>query len=278
MIRVKNNRYIHILAIISIFLFQVVFISNSMVMAADTQSKQYFVDNAGLVYEDKASEINDRLAGMSDEYDFDVVIYTSDDASLYDAETAADDFFDYNGYGVGADRSGVVLYINIKTGDRYISTKGFGIEAFTDAGIQYIGKQIKSDLDDGDYDIAFESFADYSEDFIKQAKEGKPYDKGNMPKGAFPFLKNLLISLAIGLIAALVYALILRGELKSVAPHDSAADYVKAGSVHVHDGGSIYLYSRVTKTPRQTDNSSSGGGGSSTHKSSSGETHGGGKI
>ena len=128
MIRVKNNRYIHILAIISIFLFQVVFISSSMVMAADTQSKQYFVDNAGLVYEDKASEINDRLAGISDEYDFDVVIYTSDDASLYDAETAADDFFDYNGYGVGADRSGVVLYINIKTGDRYISTKGFGIE------------------------------------------------------------------------------------------------------------------------------------------------------
>ena len=49
MIRVKNNRYIHILAIISIFLFQVVFISSSMVMAADTQSKQYFVDNAGLV-------------------------------------------------------------------------------------------------------------------------------------------------------------------------------------------------------------------------------------
>ena len=277
MIRVKNNRYIHILAIISIFLFQVVFISSSMVMAADTQSKQYFVDNAGLVYEDKASEINDRLAGISDEYDFDVAIYTSDDASLYDAEAAADDFFDYNGYGVGPDRSGVVLYVNIETRDWHISTRGYGITAFTDAGIAYIGEQITSDLGDAEYADAFETFADCSEDFIKQAKAGKPYDKGNMPKQPFPFFERLVISLIIGLVVAFVYVFILRNQLMSVSPKNSAADYVVPGSVHVNDGGRIYLYSRVTKTPRQTNNSSSsGGGGSSTHRSSSGATHGGG--
>ncbi len=33
----------------------------------------------------------------------------------------------------------------------YISTCGYGITVFTDAGIQYIGEQIKEDLSDGDF-------------------------------------------------------------------------------------------------------------------------------
>ena len=98
-----------------------------------------------------------------------------------------------------------------------------------------------------------------------------------MPKQPFPFFERLVICLIIGFVVAFVYAFILRNQLMSVAPKNSAADYVVPGSVHVNDGGRIYLYSRVTKTPRQTNNSSSsGGGGSSTHRSSSGATHGGG--
>lgn len=247
-----------------------------IVKADDTQPEVYFVDDAGLVSSDERQEIEDKLAEIRDTYKFDVVIYTTNDSSLTDAQSAADDFYDYNGYGAGSDDSGVLLYVNMSTRDWHISTCGYGITAFTDAGIEYIGDNIKSDLSDGDYYYAFDSFADYSEDFVKQAKEGKPYDVSNMPKEPFPFLGNLIISLGIGIVVAAVYALILRGQLKSVAPKDSAADYVKNGSVHVNDGGSIYLYSRVSKTERQTESSSSGGGGSSTHTSSSGSTHGGG--
>ena len=71
----------------------------------------------------------------------------------------ADDTYDYNGYGYGNNRDGLLLLISMEDRDWYISTTGYGITAFTDAGIQYIGNKIKEHLSDGDYDAAFNSFA-----------------------------------------------------------------------------------------------------------------------
>ena len=49
-------------------------------------------------------------------------IVTDVDPNISSAMEAADDFFDYNGYGLGDDRSGVLLYINMSTRDVWIST------------------------------------------------------------------------------------------------------------------------------------------------------------
>lgn len=230
------------------------------------------VDSAGLLSDDEATKLVNKLDQVSKSSGIDVVVVTLADKNLVNAESAADDIYDYSGYGQAEDRSGVLLYINMETRDWHISTRGYGITAFTDAGIDYIGKAIKEDLSNGNYYQAFDKYADLCDDFVAQAKAGKPYDVGHMPKEPYPILKNILISLLVGAVVALIYVLILRGELKSVAPKDSAADYVKNGSMNVRDAGSIYLYSRVTRTEKQ----SSSGGGSSTHTSSSGATHGGG--
>ena len=81
---------------------------------------------------------------------------------------------------------------------------------------------------------------------------------------------NLLISLVIGLVIALIYILVLRGQLKSVAPNESAADYMVPGSMHLTKEREFFLYHTVHRTERPQNDSD---GGSNTHVSSSGATH-----
>ena len=82
------------------------------------------------------------------------------------------------------------------------------------------------------------------------------------------------ISLVIGLIAAVIYTAILKGQLKSVAPAKAAQNYICADSFKLTDSRDVFLYRNVTRQPRQQNNGSSGGG-STTHRSSSGRSHGG---
>ena len=123
--------------------------------------------------------------------------------------------------------------------DWYISTHGYGITVFTDAGIQYIGEQIKENLSGGDFSGAFDKFVGLCDDFITKARTGDPYDS----------------------------------QLKTVRFQAAAGNYMKRGSLNVTESRDLFLYKTFTRTAKPKNNSSSG---SSTHTSSSGSTHGGG--
>ncbi len=88
-------------------------------------------------------------------------------------------------FGYGSDMDGVLLLVSV--GDRkwHISTCGYGITAFTDAGIQYLGEQMTPDMADGDYAAAFRTFIRWTDAYVTAAREGHPYDVDNMPKEPF---------------------------------------------------------------------------------------------
>ena len=237
----------------------------------------FLVDEAGLLSAEEAADIESQLACLAQKYDMHYVIVTSKDPDISSPMEAADDFFDYNGYGAGEDRSGVLLYINMETRDVWISTRGFGITAFTDAGIDYILDELAMGLGDELYYDTFETYVARCDDFTQQAKNGTPYDVDHMPEEPFPVIGGLIMCMIFGAVVALIYILVLRGQLRSVAPNESAIDYMKKGSMHVTNSREFFLYRTVTRTERPKENTSSGGGGgSTTHTSSSGATHGGG--
>lgn len=108
---------------------------------------------------------------------------------------------------------------------------------------------------------------------ITQADEAEPYDVENLPDEPFAVGINLLIALAVGLVAGLLVTGNMRRKLKTVRKQDRAASYVRQGSMNVTRSNDFYLYSTVSKSakPKNEDNN----GGSSTHTSSSGDTFGG---
>ena len=158
-------------------------------------------DDAQVLTEDEDNELEDALEELSLRQSFDVTIATieSMESVDYDSmEAYADDLYDYCQFGYGPDMDGVLLLVSV--GDRkwHISTCGYGITAFTDAGIQYLGEQMTPDMADGDYAAAFRTFIQWTDAYVTAAREGHPYDVDNMPKEPFSIV-YLGVALVIGL-------------------------------------------------------------------------------
>ncbi len=235
-------------------------------------------DGAQLLTEDEDNELEASLEELSVRQSFDVVIATIDslDGEGYTSmEEYADDLYDYCQFGYGANRDGVLLLIS--KGDRkwHISTCGYGITAFTDAGIQYLGQQMTPDMADGDYAAAFRTFIRWTDAYVTAAREGHPYDVNNMPHEPLSIM-YLGLALVIGLVTALIVTGVMKSQLKSVAPQPDASSYVRQGSMRLTNQRDHFLYRDVHRTERPKASDSSDSGGSSTHTSSSGTTHGGG--
>ena len=231
------------------------------------------IDEADLLFSDEEQKLQRKLDTISERLQFDVVVLTVDSLEGYSPMEFADDFYDYYDYGFGPSKDGVLLLVSMEDRDWHVTTTGFGITAITDAGLDYMSAQFVPYLSNGEYAQAFDTYAELCDEFVQQARTGRPYDVSNMPRGSFNFGSKLIVSLVIGLIAALIATSVMYGQLKSLRPQRSAASYVRNGSVQLTQHSDMFLYRRISRTAKPKNN---GSGGSSTHRSSSGRSHGGG--
>ena len=244
-------------------------------------------DMAGLLSLEEQLTLQQQLDEISQRQQLDVVVVTVNGLGRRTAMEYADDFFDYNGYGYGENRDGILLLVSMEERDWWISTAGYGITAFTDAGLEYISDRVVPKLSKGRYAEAFEIFAEKCDEFMTQARTGEPYDVGNMPKEHFRFGLCLLISLVIGAFTAGCVVWRLKGQLNSVHAQTGAKNYSPLGSPQLTVNKETYLYSTMSSRPKPKLSESSGrsghhhygggfhSGGSTTHRSSSGRSHGG---
>ena len=229
------------------------------------------VDEADLLSDSEEKELAGKIEDLTDKYDFDIVIVTADTINGETPMAYADDYYDYNGYGIDSEKSGVLFIVS--KGDRkyHISTTGAAIKAFTDYGIECIKDEIKPYLSDGEYFDASDKFLDMSIDFVHAYKDGKPYDTDNpyMEKADYVILE------IIAFVIAGISVAIMRFRMNTAKPKKTATEYIKKDSFRLTSEKDIFMYSSVTKTAKPKDDGASSGG-STTHTSSSGSTHGGG--
>lgn len=255
--------------------FSIFAISAFPVSAAGEMSR--LVDMADLLSDSEESDLLYILDEISKRQQVDIVVVTVNSMGGESAMVYADDFYDYNGYGFGNERDGVLLLISMEERDWYISTTGYGITAITDAGREYISENFVDDLSIGDYAAAFTSFANLCDDFITQARTGEPYDVGNLPYDSVYFMVgNLVISFVAAFIISLIVTGVMRWKLKTVHSRLEADNYIKQGSMQLTKMNDLFLYMHVDRRKKPENNSSNSSGGSQTHTSSSGTTHGGG--
>ena len=232
-------------------------------------------DDADLLDEEEESLLLSKLDEVSQRQQFDVVIVTASTLNGQSPMAYADDWFDYKGFGLGSDRDGALLLVSMEDRDWWISTRGYGITALTDFGIEKIGEDlIENGLSDGDYYDAFVTFIKDCDSYVTQAKNGAPVDVGTY-KPPLQIGKKVMVSAVIGVIAALIVGAVLKGKMTTVHAASAAAEYTRPGSFRLMEQNDVFLYQNVTRTARPQETRSSGGG-SSTHTSSSGASHGGG--
>ncbi len=247
-------------------------IFSEKVYASEDIHTERLADFADLLDDEQEEELEARLDQISEDYDCDVVVDIEESIDGMDPTDYADDFYDYNEYGMGDDKSGILFMLTMSERKWAISTCGEAISIFTDAGQEYITDNIVPYFSDGDYYEGFMQFADLCESYIIQAQEGEPYDVGNLPEEDVSFGISFLIALVIGFAIALVISLVMRRGMKTVQMKPDAADYMEERSLHINRSRDTFLYHNVTRTAKPKDEDS---GGSSTHTSSSGGTHGG---
>lgn len=254
-------------------------LSLTPVLAADAYSPDKIVDEADLLTSAEESKLRERAADVIGKYDCDIVIITVSSLEGISAESAADDCFDYIGYGIGSDRSGILLLVSIGDREWHMSTSGRAIQVFTDYGLDYIGDTVSDSLGDGDYFEAFEDFIKLCDDFLNEYEtSGRAYDTNHKLKerrslSGYIFLA--VISLGAGALIAFAATSSMKNKLKTVRPQNMANAYAENGGVNFTVSKDIFLYRTVRRTPRPKDNYGSRGGGSRMHTSSSGRSHGG---
>lgn len=243
----------------------------------DSRQFPRLVDHADILSESEEENLLKALDEISERQQVDVVIATAEALNGKSIEAAADDFFDYGGYGFGGQHDGILLLLSMEEREWAISTTGYGIEAFTDQGQAYIMDQILPDLKSGDYGQAFLTFADLCDRYISQARSGNPYDYGMMPQKPWYLRWMQMIPFCIlgGIVIALIHGLILKaGSHGGVATGTvSVHNYMKDG-IHFSGDQVQFIRREVLRTYNPPPKKNSGGG-SSTHIGSSGISHGG---
>ncbi len=247
------------------------------------------IDDAHLLWLEEASELEHKAQEIADAYGMDVVILTVDSTKGTYIETFADDFFDYNGYGIGDSYSGVLLVLAMDTREWAISTSGDARYAITDYGVGALFEEMAWYLSDDDYYEAFYAYLDALSDYFEAYQQGAPIDgfagnydgPGSVEIGTqedvvyFEEDPPYWLCPVIGAVISGIVVLVMASSMNTKRPQRSAGEYLNRGSIQMRRHQDIYLYSQVSKTRKQTQ-SSSGGGGSSVHRGSSGRSHGGG--
>ena len=251
------------------------------------------IDEADILTDDEEMDLCLKLDEISERQQFDVVVVVEDSLEGEEIRYHAADYFDYNGYGMGADSSGIMLMVSMDEREWFILTTGQGIDIFTDSRLEYMEEDILTYLSSGNYAAAFSEFAEKCDARLAAANGDEDeeesdayvdnsYDDYNdyeddiyvddVPeKEEAP---GILLSVIIAMVLAIVPVSVMRGQLKSVHMQSGAGVYEKGGSRKITVKKDTFLYHTINRVPKPKEDHSSSGG-STTFRSSSGRSHGG---
>ena len=244
-------------------------------------------DDADLFSADEEEELAARIIQFQRNTGMDFVLMTSQ--KPHDGLTAqqlADDFYDYSGYGLDEENSGIAYYIDMYERYHYVSTTGKMIDYMTD---QRINTAINSNtryLSGGQYAQAAMNMIDMVEEYYRRGiPEGQyQYDilTGQQLTARHKALTSGELTIS-GIIAAIVGFIFNRSVHSTYKLKGNTYQYSvdEMSSLHMTDTEDTYLRTTTTRVrkpepPRSSGGGFSGGGGSGVHSGSSGSSHGGG--
>ncbi|WP_313233881.1 TPM domain-containing protein [Tissierella praeacuta] len=252
-----------------------IFIFNPITVSAE---KSLVFDDAILFTAEEITKLETEANGLSNTYHMDIVIVTTKDTDGKTSREYADDFFDYESFGVGDNHDGILFLIDMDNREVYISTSGIGIKYLTDERIEGILDKVFDNVVSGDYYEAANGFLKGTNDYLESGIPSSQYNKSEYikPKNKLTFT-DIIISLVGGILTSSIFYFTIKSVYKTPRNGNSFA-YKENSFVNLTSNEDKLIDTFVTHRiiPKSTDNSNSSSGRSTTHTSSSGNTHGGG--
>ncbi|WFA07977.1 TPM domain-containing protein [Tissierella sp. Yu-01] len=240
--------------------------------------KNLVFDEAGLLTQDQILSLENEANDLEQLYSMDIVITTTNDTQGKSSREYADDYFDYNGFGVGHDYDGILFLIDMDNREAYISTSGIGIRYLTDERIERILDVVfDSGLADGDFYGACWGFLNETRNFLEK---GIPSNQHTVEEEEPN--RITIFDVAIGIIGGIATGAFFYGTTKSryklrnpgnpFSYRNNSIVNIAASEDKLMDS---FVTHRIIPKPKPPSGGSSGGR-STAHRSSSGRSHGGG--
>lgn len=222
-------------------------------------------DKADLFSRAEELEIISKLAEMKTNLHMDFVVVTDNSTygGFYDTETDdflmdySKEFYDMNGYGVGDNYSGAILFIYKDPRPGYSGWWGAGTgdaeKFFTRENVNHLDDEMEPYMVDGDYANGVLAYLDSLSYLIEHGK--------------FPVsVKSILTKAAVAVVVALVIGLISLGRasasMRSVAVATRAKEYLDQNSFNIRYSNDRFLNTTTSRTLIESSTRSGGGGSS----------------
>lgn len=241
----------------------------------DSSEKVY--DFADKFSDSEENDLYDKILTFTDKYSMDMVIVTIDENPKNSALSYAQDFYDYNTFGIGDTHDGILILFDFATRNVQIVTTGSAIRMYSDIRIDIILDNVFKYMD-GDYYKAANEFISSASSY---ADIGFSNDDGSEPKPTgiaklkvLPWTGILIFTF----VTTIIIMIVMVASNKMVRKATSSRQFLREDSVKINLIKETFLGTSVTKTKRVNNSNSGGGhsGGSSTSRGSSGVSHGGG--
>ena len=246
-----------LLSIALIFVFALSIPCTALAAEGDIATGDYVVDGASMLTSVEEERLEAKIAEFVEKNGFDLYVVTIVDRGWISMRQYALEVY-------SGKADGIILLVEYVPGcddnEFWIEPFGYGKYAFNSYGVLYLEDEIVGNLANEDFYGGFEEFVDLADDFLREAREGEPYSESNVRRKtdeiAFTYVVIFAASLAVGLITVSV----MKKKMNNARPQRLAHDYIKSGSFNLRLHRDIFLYSRVTRTPRSNSNSSGGSG------------------
>lgn len=283
-----------------LMLFVLVLPASAVTTGVDVTQKVY--DYAALFNEEQTADLKQRCADLKERTGNDIVILTIDHNDASSTLAYAEDFYDYNGFGVEESKRGILLIIDMDNRIVQTATTGKGDEssAYVIIDPERLGTMedaVQGFLKNGDFYGGALSFLQNTEQFFTLGKdEGfwnkynssqsvrDQYDLDRNPQGEETqapekrtFGDNLVVGLFVAAIVTLIVMCVLLKRSKQSHVATNAYNYAVRDSLQFTRSEDVFVSTNTVAVPIPKDppsSSSSGGGGGGFHTGSSGTSHG----
>ena len=239
------------------------------IYSVDTSIKVY--DYADLFSDEEEVSLSNQANEILERQKIDIVIVTTDDFGGKSSQEYADDFYDYNYFGYGNRKSGLLIVINMQERDVAISTTGEAIDLVNNSSINKIMDEVIDNyLMYGDYYGAGVSFLNSADERISSQRAAQLPFNERYSKGQIALFSTGIALVVSSVIIGVMYFM----HRLSLSPSPNASVY-SGGGIRLFRRNDQFISTHTSRTPIPKD-TGSGGGGTSVHTSSSGTSHGGG--
>ncbi|MEQ7223501.1 TPM domain-containing protein [Vagococcus fluvialis] len=269
----------HLLTYLLVLLGLSFLLPSSLVSAEENTSKRVY-DEANLFTPKEINSFEKEINQIRETYKTDVVIYTTLSTDGKAPKDFAADFYDYNGFGIGETKDGLIFLIDMGSRKYQTVTTGNTIAVINDSRIDKMNGHLEDSLRDQRYGDTIETLFSDVTSYLKQGPaKGYRYnpETGQSEKVRYISATKIIIALVVASISGGLFYFRVTStyKLKKSTYH---YPYRNQSEVNLTDSQSVKTADFVTTRhiPKPPSNSGGGGGGSSTFTGSSGTSHGGG--